>query len=180
MLARPSFDRSPRSWIQWIREWLYLAFNQTLSTAVLICQQDIGIAPINPEIRRALRVIRISTLLVRRSPSPPRNLVRPNSIEAWTSSGDAATPVMHFAARVNDLAPRSPGILSTYSVSSENSIKGGRFHRSVGFPRDILYIFPTQPCVTPPVPICLHKCRLYLRRNLAHGKGAAHLIHAHD
>ena len=37
-------------------------------------------------------------------------------------------------ARVNDLAPRSPRILSTYSASSESSIKGGRFHKSVGFP----------------------------------------------
>ena len=43
-------------------------------------------------------------------------------------------PVMHFAARVNDLAPRSPWILLANSVSSESSIKGGRFHKSVGFP----------------------------------------------
>ena len=41
---------------------------------------------------------------------------------------------MHFAARVNDLVPRSPRILSMYSASSESSIKGGRFHKSVGFP----------------------------------------------
>ena len=157
-----------------------LAFNKALSAAVLICQQDIGIAPIKP--RNQAGAARHTNLNVIGKAQPfaaaqPRKAKQHRSLDLERR---CCHPRNAFRGSYERFSAAEPPDLIDELCKLRELDQGRSFPQVRWIPRDILYIFPTQPCVTPPVPICLHKCRLYLRRNLAHGKGAAHLIHAHD